>query len=211
MEVVFLGYYGGDVAHAASAWTSTMTKVQTRERVEKLLAMLAENEHYTPFEKSLLHFRVTSDIATHIHLLKHRIGVSINAESARYKEIKEDRLYIPQDWPAEWQSKLAYHTLNGHKLYHESLSALAPIIGRKRAKETSRYFKTYSSVITCDVSFNWRSFYHFYKLRASNDAQVEISNIARQMLYCIQNIEGNPFELTLKAFKLDQQVQSCNI
>ena len=51
--------------------------------------MLASEGHHTPFEKSSLHFLVTVDQATHIHLLKHRIGVAINGESARYKELKE--------------------------------------------------------------------------------------------------------------------------
>jgi thymidylate synthase ThyX len=59
--------------------------------------MLASEGHHTPFEKSQLHFLVNVDQATHIHLLKHRIGVSINGESARYKELKEDKTYIPED------------------------------------------------------------------------------------------------------------------
>ena len=33
------------------------------------------------------------------HLIKHRIGVSVNSESARYKELKEDKFYVPDDWP----------------------------------------------------------------------------------------------------------------
>ena len=85
-----IGYYGDDETHALSAWTSTSRDLtpDKRERIPALLKMLAENGHHTPFEKSALHFLVTVDTATHIHLLKHRIGVSINGESARYKELK---------------------------------------------------------------------------------------------------------------------------
>ena len=68
------------------------------DRVPNLLNMLASEGHHTPFEKSQLHFLVTVDQATHIHLLKHRIAVSINGESARYKELKEDKTYLPEDW-----------------------------------------------------------------------------------------------------------------
>ena len=50
--------------------------------------MLWINGHETPFEKGTVHFLVDTDIASHIHLLKHRIS-SLNAESARYKELKE--------------------------------------------------------------------------------------------------------------------------
>jgi thymidylate synthase ThyX len=50
--------------------------------------------------------------------------------------------------------------------------------------------------------FNWRSFYHFLKLRDSEHAQVEIRQIAQEMLRLVKDIEGNPFEETIKAFKL---------
>ena len=98
--VELLGYYGTDLVHAQSAWTSTSRDLSEEklERVDKLLTMLATEGHHTPFEKSSLHFLVTVDQATHIHLLKHRIGVSINGESARYKELKEDNTYLPDDW-----------------------------------------------------------------------------------------------------------------
>ena len=88
-----LGFYGSDQVHACSAWTSTSRDLSDEkiQRIPKLLKMLADAGHHTPFEKSGLHFLVDTDIASHIHLLKHRVGVSINGESARYKEIKEDK------------------------------------------------------------------------------------------------------------------------
>jgi hypothetical protein len=50
--------------------------------------------------------------------------------------------------------------------------------------------------------FNFRSFAHFLGLRYSTHAQVEIRDISRQMLEQVVNIEGNPFQHTLKAFGL---------
>jgi thymidylate synthase (FAD) len=82
------------------------------------------------------------------------------------------------------------------------LEDLPPKIGRKRAKESARFFKMMNSQITLDVMFNWRSFYHFLKLRDSEHAQVEIRQIAQEMLRLVRDIEGNPFEETIKAFKL---------
>ena len=98
--VELLGWYGSDLTHAQSAWTSTSRDLteEKKSRIPKLLEMLASEGHHTPFEKSQLHFLVTVDQATHIHLLKHRIGVAINGESARYKELKEDKMYLPEDW-----------------------------------------------------------------------------------------------------------------
>ena len=203
--VELLGHYGDDLTHACSAWTSTSRELTDEKigRVPKLLTMLASEGHHTPFEKSSLHFLVTVDQATHIHLLKHRIGVSINGESARYKELKEDKMYIPYDWSNSWHFKLKEYTEQGNKLYHEALEYFTPILGRKRAKESARFFKTFNSQITMDLMFNWRSFAHFQQLRNSEHAQVEVRQLAQDMLDQVKNIEGNPFEHTINAFGLN--------
>ena len=209
--VELLGFYGSDLTHSQSAWTSTSRDLteEKLERIPKLLQMLASEGHHTPFEKSSLHFLVTVDQATHIHLLKHRIGVAINGESARYKELKEDKTYIPEDWlnnghtegsPSYWAKELEKYTEQGNFLYHTCLEELSPILGRKRAKESARFFKTMNSQITMDVMFNFRSFMHFQKLRNDEHSQKEVRELAQQMLELVQNIEGNPFEHTLKAF-----------
>jgi flavin-dependent thymidylate synthase len=210
-KVELIGFYGSDELHALSAWTSTSRELtdDKRNRIDKLLLDLASNGHHTPFEKSSLHFLVTCDQATHIHLLKHRIGVSVNGESARYKELKEDKTYIPDDWFShdspvvrEWAKVLKENTDDCNRLYHQCLEELTPILGRKRAKESARFFKTFNSQITMDVMFNWRSFAHFQTLRNSEHAQVEVRELAQQMLDLVKNIEGNPFKHTIKAFKL---------
>jgi len=201
--VELIGYYGSDDVHACSAWTSTSREIteEKRARIPSLLKMLAEAGHHTPFEKSSLHFLVNCDIASHIHLIKHRVGVSVNGESARYKEIKEDKYLIPEDWPINsWSNILKEYTEQGNKYYHKCLEELTPTLGRKRAKESARYFKGYNSQIQADVMFNWRSFYHFLELRNKEDAQKEIREIASTMLELVKNIEGNPFKYTLEAF-----------
>jgi flavin-dependent thymidylate synthase len=222
--VELLGFYGDDTVHAQSAWTSTSRDLTEDKinRIPKLLNMLASEGHHTPFEKSMLHFLVTVDQATHIHLLKHRISVSINGESARYKELKEDKTYLPEDWKGieiskgdaneffydnngeinSWYEVLESYTNLGNTLYHQCLEDLTPILGRKRAKESARFFKTFNSQITMDVSFNWRSFYHFQQLRNSEHSQKEIQSLANTMLELVKNIEGNPFKHTIEAFKL---------
>ena len=211
-KVELLGYYGSDITHAQSAWTSTVRNLTEEKlgRIDKLLKHLASEGHHTPFEKSTLHFLLTVDQATHIHLLKHRVGVSINGESARYKELKEDKLYLPEDWKGigteisnggtDWYKVLKDYVDVGNTLYHQALKELSPVLGRKRAKESARFFKTFNSQIDMDISFNWRSFHHFQQLRNSEDAQLEVRELAQEMLELVKNIEGNPFKHTIKAF-----------
>ena len=225
--VQLLGHYGSDKIIACSAWTSTSRELteDKKSRIPALISELWNNGHETPFEKGTVHFLVNCDIASHIHLLKHRIS-SLNAESARYKELKEDKYFIPKDWngiictenvnpeilpdedeipfaergESEWLLVLKNYTLLGNRLYHQCLKDLTPILGRKRAKESARFFKTYNSQIQSDVMFNMRSFANFLKLRNSEHAQLEIREIAQEMLELVKNIEGNPFEHTLKAW-----------
>ena len=205
--VELLGWYGSDEIIACSAWTSTSRELspEKRERIPKLISELWSNGHETPFEKGTVHFLVNCDIASHIHLLKHRIS-SLNAESARYKELKEDKFYIPEDWTKYWALRLESFTIESNQLYHECLNNLTHILGRKRAKESARYFKTYNSQIQSDVMFNIRSFANFLKLRNSEHAQVEIRDIAKEMLRLVSEIENNPFEHTLKAICNGQPV-----
>ncbi len=222
--VSLIGFYGSDEIIACSAWTSTSRELteEKKSRIPKLINMLWSEGHETPFEKGTVHFLVNCDIASHIHLLKHRIS-SMNAESARYKELKEDKFYLPADFDIKiksmesnyfiadyfseqeinpnWKEMLESYTELGNKMYHQCLEELTPILGRKRAKESARYFKTYNSQIQADVMFNMRSFANFLKLRNSDSAQLEIREIAQEMLKLVSEIEGNPFEHTLKAWE----------
>lgn len=220
-KVNLIGFYGSDEIIACSAWTSTSRNLDEdkRNRIPSLINQLWRDGHETPFEKGVVHFLVDCDIASHIHLLKHRIS-SINAESARYKELKEDKFYLPEDWTgvvkskscdteldqfdtknSTWLELLERYTNMGNELYHKCLADLTPILGRKRAKESARFFKTYNSQIQADVMFNMRSFANFQKLRNSEHAQLEIREIAIKMLECVKNIEGNPFEHTLNVWE----------
>lgn len=201
-KVELLGYYGSDEVIACSAWTSTSRNLteEKKERIPKLINMLWSNGHETPFEKGMVHFLVDTEIASHIHLLKHRIA-SINAESARYKELKEDKIFIPDDFPNKWKQKLFTFSQEANKMYHLCLEDLESSLGRKRAKESARFFKTYNSQIQADVTFNMRSFANFLKLRNSEHAQKEIREIALTMFDLVSNIEGEPFKYTLESFQ----------
>jgi thymidylate synthase (FAD) len=200
-KVELIGYYGGDLEHSLSAWTSTSRELtdEKRERIPALLKMLADNGHHTPFEKSTLHFLVTCDMASHIHLLKHRIGVSINSESPRYKELKEDKFYVPVDWPDQQKDDLIKFMDGAYRFYHSTaIGLLVAGYDKKRAKESARFFLPYANQLTMDVSFNFRSFMHFQGLRNSEHAQLEIRQIAQSMLSLVK--DTGSFNESLKAF-----------
>lgn len=231
-KVELIGWYGGDRAIARAAWTSTQIDVEAKsdEQIRELLVNKLWNNgsgkpHKTPFERGIVEFNITLEQASHVHMLKHRLA-NVNGESARYKELKEDKYYLPKDWDIQiskesfeilekeygyyglewagcaldWKRLLEDYTKLGNFLYHLSLKELAPILGRKRAKESARFFKTFNSQITLSVMMNMSCFNNFYNLRADKAAQVEINDIADDMLNCIKQIDGNPFKYTLEAF-----------
>jgi len=192
-KVELIGTYGDDTTHACSAWTSTSRDLTPtkRNKMGALLEMLASQGHHTPFEK-------------------------------RYKELKENKSYLPSDWKGikvsnssgrscyedftfaaeneEWSDVLQRYTELGNDLYHKCVKDLEPSLGRKRAKESARFFKTYNSQIQADVMFNFRSFYHFLNLRNKPDAQLEIRELSENMLQLVKDTDK--FPLTIKAFKL---------
>jgi len=55
-KIELIGYYGNDEIHACSAWTSTSRDItdEKRERIPKLLKMLADAGHHTPVFQSMV-------------------------------------------------------------------------------------------------------------------------------------------------------------
>ena len=201
-SVELVGTYGGDLTHALSAWTSTAREMteKRRMRLSTFLKDLAKNGHHSPFEKSTLHFLAVTDIATHIHLLKHRIGVSVNSESARYMEQNEDKFYLPTDWDSEDVAELEAYVNESFRLYHKKVADLERKgFTRSRAKESARFFLPYAFQYKVDLTFNFRSFMHFQGLRNHGHAQLEVRNLAKEMLRLI--VAQGGFRMSLDAFQ----------
>lgn len=239
-SVELIDYMGGDNLHSLAAWASTFAEFdldlpdnienrvdvivnhiinngKKKRSVQDLLAYLAENEHTSPFRFSSFVFACNTDIATHIQKLKHRVILEAeNGESARYKELKEDKFYLPEDWKFlktkneevvnkfgtdTWIEILEEYTNLGNFLYHESIKDLTPILGKKRTKESARYFKTYNSQINTLNKVSFDGLMQFYFKRHNPEiAQVEIAELAMDMLNAVISIPGNPFKYSIKAF-----------
>lgn len=215
-KVELISWHNGDRGIARAAWTSTNIDVdsKTNGEIENLIVDKLWNNgtgkpHKTPFERGIVEFNITCEQASHIHMIKHRLA-NINGESARYKELKEDKFYLPEDWKGIWDNAtqepwlttLEKFTKESNELYHRAIRDLTPILGRKRAKESARFFKTMNSQLTLSVMMNMSCFQNFVTLRADDAAQKEIHEIADMMVKAVKNIDGNPFKHTLKAFRL---------
>jgi thymidylate synthase ThyX len=236
-SVILIDHAGSDNSHAIAAWASTFLDVNApmpddpKQRVDALVNSIQLNgkkvrsvegllrwlmdpshdPHTSPFRASYFQFITVTDIATHIQFLKHSVAMlAENAESARYKELKEDKFYLPADWlnygdeGQYWHEQLWKHTRQSNRLYHACLSQLIKAgMPRARAKETARYFKTYNSQINSSKIFNFDGLMQVYfKRRKEKNAQKEISDLLDQMVQCVRDIPGNPFKYSLEAFGL---------
>ena len=232
-KIELLDYMGSDKSHSVAAWASTffelgipmindpkarvdqivdhiMSKSKRMRSIEDLLTYLADEKHESPFRMSAFMFGMTTDIATHIQKLKHAVILEAeNAESAKYKELKEDKFYLPKDWldygteGVFWHRELQEFTELGNTLYHHCFKGLKEAgMPLKRVKETARYFKTYNSQINSVNKFSFAGIMTFYDKRTVEFAQDEVKFVAKEMVERIREIPGEPFKYSLKAFGL---------
>lgn len=197
-SVELIDIHGNDEIVALRAWTSTGIEItdKHRERIPEFVKQLASEKHTVPFEHTLISFRVKSDIATHIHFLKHRIGVSISSQSFRWKEQKTDAAYVPDDWNDEWKENLVKFQDTAFQLYHAAIESLVDGgMERKRAKETARFFLPYSTMLEYIVTFNLHSFAKFCILRHDPHAQKEIRDLCHQMIGQVEDTRRFPAAL----------------
>lgn len=209
-KVELIQVSGSDVEIACAAWYSTSRKL-TKERwlrIEQRINDMAKPKdgsppHTVPFEHNRITFEITSDIATHIHFLKHRVN-SISAQSARYQEFRQDRYYLPLDWPDDIRLSIEYEMQSVFEKYHQLLRDLVDAgMDRTRAKETARFILPYGTQITYCVTYNFLNFVKFLKLRNEAHAQLEVRHLCQTMLR--QLIRTHKFNLSIVAWGLATQ------
>lgn len=233
-SVVLFDYMGGDNLHAVNAWASTFLELglelpddihartdaltdaiqaqgKRKRSVPDLLNYLANSTpaHTSPFRASKFIFGMTIETATHIQLLTHTVAIEhTNAESARYKELMEDKYYLPADWLNYGErSKALYDRLKTHtelcnELYHEAILVLTEEgMSKQRAKESARFFKGYNSQLNAVRSMSFDGLMQLYQKRGEHSpSQREIAKVVGDMVQAVKDIPGDPFKHSLAAF-----------
>ena len=215
MRVELLNFFGGDLNHAQVARVSYAKDASnfTEEQNAKLIKYLVEHGHTSPMRHSTLQFRIKCPIYVERQLHKHQIGVSVNSVSGRYVDFSDSYYEIPF---GEWrkQSKSSKQGSEGFLNEEDQLKAFhiqeEVIVRCKGAYEdllnlgVSKEQARSVLPLSLETEFIWTgsflAFMHMCNLRLKEDTQKETREVVSSMLYLVQNIEGNPFEHTLKAF-----------
>jgi thymidylate synthase (FAD) len=209
MKAELISHFGDDLMIVNAARVSFgKNKNIMDEKDEKLIKYLVEHKHTAPFRHPQLQFRIECPIFVERQLFKHQVGLSANSISGRYVDFSDNYYHIKElrkqsssskqgsdgllDRP-DLIDKMDDHIEWGKKLYVELCDAGV-------AKEQARVILP----LCLETQFIWTgsllAFIHMWKLRLKNDTQQETREIAQQMLDLVKNIEGNPFEHTLKAW-----------
>lgn len=220
VDVSLVDSMGDDLSVVRSARVSTLGDAAEEEvNIEKatgLINFLMRERHGSVFEHNTMTFRVSAPIFVWREHHRHRVGLSYNEESGRYKTL-DPKFYVPASDRA-----LVQQGKPGHYEYvpgdREQFEFMAAAIGKGNAEAYWRYEAMLNKGIarevarmvlpvnifsTCYVTCNARSLMSFLSLRTkSEDAhfksypQREIEMVAEKY----ESIFADIFPLTYEAF-----------
>jgi thymidylate synthase (FAD) len=205
--------FGDDfmVVNAARVSFNKESSNYTEDQNAKLIKYLVEHKHTAPFRHPQLQFRITCPIYVERQLFKHQIGLSANSISGRYVDFSDSYTTIKEWRKQSTDSKqgsegvvesqescnlIQSNVLNTCKKAYQELLKLGV------SKEQARTILP----LNLNTTFIWTgsllAFKHLFDLRLKLDTQQETRMVAQEMLQQVKQIEGNPFEHTIKAFGL---------
>lgn len=206
IKVELQGIFGDDRVIADSAWTSSLDfqKKQTRTDadVERVVKMLADNKHSTPFESVVFRFWIKMPISADRQHMAHRIA-SHNGMSGRYRTMPNEWQEMPDD-----VYQLLDGSMHADKIKEEyndlcrqansfymgitsllkgnEASGYITNAEYKRAREFLRGVLPQNNMTERVTTMNLRSFANYQKLRNSEHAQPEIRQVAKLMLEAVK-------------------------
>lgn len=219
IKVELQDVFGSDRAIAEAAWTSSLDyqKKQTRseEDVKRVVTMLADQKHATPFESVIFRFWIKLPIAIDRQHMTHRIA-SHNGMSGRYRTMPTEFLEIPDDVIEILKSaglgNNAFVTYNricvdANEMYNNYCLKLKKKLTDekinnnqyKRAREFLRGMLPQHNMTERTTIMNLRSFCNYQKLRNSDYAQLEIKQVAQLMLDVVE--KSNACPIAIEALK----------
>ncbi len=216
-DVDFLDSMGSDEVICKAARVSTIgaASIDSKESAG-LINFLMKGRHGSPFEHNAMMFRVSAPIFVWREYMRHRIGISYNEESGRYKEL-EPVFYVPNPNRALVQvgkpGKYTFEpgTFRQHQIcldalvdsYQRAWTSYQTQLNTGIAKEVARMCLPVAIYSTAYVTMNARSIMHFLSLRTKVEGSMfpsfpmwEINQVANQ----IEGFFLQKFPVTWKAF-----------
>lgn len=215
MSVDLISHYGDDImiANVARVSYGKDSSNYTEEQNSKLINYLVNHKHTSPFRHPQLQFRIKCPIYVERQLHKHQVGISVNSISGRYVDFSDSYYEIPKgEWRKQstsskqgsegWVEEQEECDYIQQSIIEDCKDAYERLIELGVSKEQARSVLP----LSLETEFIWTgsllAFFHMCNLRLKEDTQKETRDVVCNMLELVKNIEGNPFEHTIKAFKL---------
>lgn len=212
-KVELLGHMGDDLMVVNAARVSYgKIKGKFDGKDDKLIRFLIKYKHTSPFRHPQLQFRIKCPIFVERQLFKHQVGMTANSISGRYVDFS-DSYDLPEK--LRKQSKSSKQGSEGFiegiqsdaliELYKDAVQNCADVYKKLCdsgvAKEQARGVLP----LCLQTQFIWTgslaAFIHMWSLRLKPDTQQETREVAQMIFDEVQNIEGEPFKYTIKAFQ----------
>ena len=208
--VELLDYFGNDLMVVNAARVSFGKQKQKMDENDiKLIKYLLDHKHVAPFRHPQFQFRITCPIYVERQLFKHQVGLSANSISGRYVDFSDNYTRIKK-WRKQSKSskqgsegvieKQDIASMIEHEVIENCKQAYNSLLQIGVSKEQARTILPLSLNTTFIWTGSLLAFKHLFDLRLKQDTQQETMEIAAQMLELVKNIEGQPFQHTLKAW-----------
>lgn len=210
---------GNDRSIAEAAWTSS-TDLQGKEKrtdddVKRIVNMLSDHKHSTPFESVVLRFWIKMPIQTDRQHMTHRVA-SHNGMSGRYRTMPDEFYRIPFEVSEIIEKSFdllpdSYNVINTYYRKCEEMNTWYRDILKcfkqseqvnkitnseyKRIREFFRGVLPQNNMTERVTVMNLRSFANYQKLRNSEHAQPEIQQVAKLMLEAVEKANICPIAL----------------
>ncbi len=164
----------------------------TQEEIEKMINLLRESGHLSPFEHVSFTFAVEGISRACSHqLVRHRIA-SYSQQSQRYvsEEWGFDFIVPPSIAEDEALKSLFLEAMkSAHDYYCRILKALESRgLKGEASRQDARFVLPNAAETKIVVTMNARELLHFFRVRCCNRAQWEIRELATEMLRQVKKI-----------------------
>lgn len=183
-DVELIDYAGSDefICKAARVSTLGADSLESSESAG-LINFLMSNRHGSPFEHSMMTFRISAPIFVWREYMRHRIGFSYNEQSGRYMELDpvfyipdENRNLVQKGKPGAYefvpgspdQFDRVVQTLG--RGYELAYNAYLFMLYENTAKEVARMCLPVAIYSTAYVTCNPRSMMSFLSLRTKHES-----------------------------------------
>lgn len=207
---------GDDLTACHAARVSFLNDIseheQLTERDTRLINFLMREHHTSPFEHSVITFRITAPLPVVAQIMRHRT-FSYNQSSRRYTD-EDVEFYDMEKWRAQGKKNLqcsdgdltteisdslrsAYreHAMRSMEIYQWMLDKGA-------SREQARFVLPQGLMARFWMTGNLHNYIKFLRLRDDEHAQPECRDVAVDM----RKLLSEKFPVTLSTFKFDKEV-----